>query len=148
MTFPDEATGADGRFVTCAIVVFAAASLACAVSSNGFLTADALTHYLYAKYAFTDPTLLVDYSYGTVDTTATGGSLYNTVGSATGSMNVAKAVITITTPLSTVGSPAANSALTKSAGETLESIGTPAGGLLEAVDSAGPGTSYAVGKSC
>ena len=54
MTFPDEATGADGRFVACAILVFAAASLACAVASNGFLTADALTHYLYAKYAFTE----------------------------------------------------------------------------------------------
>lgn len=43
-----------------AVIVFAALSLTCAISSDGFLTADALTHYLYAKYAFAEPYLLVD----------------------------------------------------------------------------------------
>jgi hypothetical protein len=43
-----------------AVLVFAVLSLTCAVTSDGFLTADALTHYLYAKHAFHDPSLLVD----------------------------------------------------------------------------------------
>jgi len=50
----------DIRFGWVAVIVFAAGSLACAALSDGFLTADALTHYLYAKYAFREPTLLVD----------------------------------------------------------------------------------------
>src|SRR3954464_2025597 len=50
----------DTRAAWLAVLVFSALSLACAVASDGFLTADALTHYLYAKYAFRDPTLLVD----------------------------------------------------------------------------------------
>jgi hypothetical protein len=50
----------DTRAAWVAVLVFAVLSLACAVASDGFLTADALTHYLYAKYALHDPTLLVD----------------------------------------------------------------------------------------
>jgi hypothetical protein len=51
----------DDRMVAAlAAVVFTAASVTCAVLSDGFLTADALTHYLYAKYAFAEPYLLVD----------------------------------------------------------------------------------------
>lgn len=49
--------------LTCAVAavaVFSVASLACAVFSDGFLTADALTHYLYARYAFREPYLLAD----------------------------------------------------------------------------------------
>ena len=42
------------------VAVFSLLSLACAVLSDGFLTADALTHYLYAKYALGEPALLVD----------------------------------------------------------------------------------------
>ena len=61
-------TGAEPRIaptdepyvVPLALLVFALASIACAVTSGGFLTADALTHYLYAKYAFAEPYLLVD----------------------------------------------------------------------------------------
>ena len=41
-------------------LVFSVCSLACAILSDGFLTADALTHYLYAKYALWEPALLVD----------------------------------------------------------------------------------------
>lgn len=51
----------DDRMVAAlAAVVFTAASVTCAILSDGFLTADALTHYLYAKYAFAEPYLLVD----------------------------------------------------------------------------------------
>ena len=50
----------DRRFALVAAGVFAALSITCAVLSDGFLTADALTHYLYAKYAFREPALLVD----------------------------------------------------------------------------------------
>jgi hypothetical protein len=63
-----DATGAEpraaptnDRFVLpSALLAFALASIVCAVTSEGFLTADALTHYLYAKYAFAEPYLLVD----------------------------------------------------------------------------------------
>ena len=43
-----------------AILAFAALSLTCAVLSQGFVAADACTHYLYAKWAFADPVNLVD----------------------------------------------------------------------------------------
>src|SRR6185312_14449356 len=42
------------------IAVFAAMALVCAILSQGFVAADACTHYLYAKYAFVDPVNLVD----------------------------------------------------------------------------------------
>ncbi len=110
-------------------------------------------YYLGAQYPGTtpnpnDPTLLVDYSYGTVDTTATGGSLFNNVGTATGSMDLANGFITISTPLSTVGAPAQSAALSGPGAQTYASVGTPAGGLLEPDDSAGPGSDYRVGTSC
>src|SRR3954469_23406447 len=50
----------DTRAAWAAVLVFSVLSLACAIASDGFLTADALSHYLYAKYALHDPTLLVD----------------------------------------------------------------------------------------
>jgi hypothetical protein len=59
-TPPQAAGAAEPRTVALAVLTFAALSLACAVLSDGFLTADALTHYLYAKYAFREPCLLVD----------------------------------------------------------------------------------------
>jgi len=43
-----------------AVVLFAGLSLACAVLSEGFVAADACTHYLYAKYAFVEPLNWVD----------------------------------------------------------------------------------------
>ena len=42
------------------MLVFAALSFTCAVRSEGFIAADACTHYLYAKYAFQEPVNLVD----------------------------------------------------------------------------------------
>src|SRR5687767_1923592 len=51
---------ADLAAVLAAAVVFAALSLACAISSEAFVTADACLHYLYAKYAFSRPAYLVD----------------------------------------------------------------------------------------
>ena len=50
----------DRRVVIAAAVVFALLSAACAAWSDGFVTADALTHYQYARYAFHRPTYLVD----------------------------------------------------------------------------------------
>lgn len=43
-----------------ALAVFVVLSLACAVLSPGFVSADACAHYLFARYAFTDPVNLVD----------------------------------------------------------------------------------------
>src|SRR5437588_2469138 len=43
-----------------AVAIFAALSLTCAILSEGFVAADACTHYLYAQYAWTDPVNLVD----------------------------------------------------------------------------------------
>lgn len=92
--------------------------------------------------------LPVDYSYGTVTTSPTGGTLYNTEGSATGSIDTTTNVITITTPLSTVGGAGSGAVLTSPGAKTFASVGTPAGGLLEAADSAGPGSDYTIGQGC
>jgi hypothetical protein len=43
-----------------AVVLFAALSVWAAVSSEGFLEADACTHYLYARFALNEPHFLVD----------------------------------------------------------------------------------------
>lgn len=43
-----------------AVLVFSTLSVTCAVLSDGFVAADACTHLLYAKYAWTDPVNLVD----------------------------------------------------------------------------------------
>src|SRR5688572_29271862 len=56
----NTATHADRPTILAAVSVFALLSAACAVFSDGFLTADALTHFLYAKYAFDRPTYFVD----------------------------------------------------------------------------------------
>ncbi|HEX3805342.1 MAG TPA: protease pro-enzyme activation domain-containing protein [Gaiellaceae bacterium] len=96
-----------------------------------------------------NPTALpADFSYGTVGTSATGGREYDTVGSATGSIDTTTNVISITTPLSTVGGPAAGGVLATPGAQTFASVGTPAGGLLEAADTAGPGSNYTVGQGC
>ncbi len=95
----------------------------------------------------TDP-LPTDYSYGTVTTSPTGGVLFNTDGSATGSLNTKTNEITITAPLKVLGGAAPGTALTKPGAQTFASVGTPAGGFLLAADSAGPGMSYTVGHTC
>ena len=43
-----------------ALSIFAVLSLLCAWLSDGFVAADACTHYLFAKYAFSDPVNFVD----------------------------------------------------------------------------------------
>ncbi len=43
-----------------ALSIFAVLSLYCAWLSDGFVAADACTHYLFAKYAFSDPVNFVD----------------------------------------------------------------------------------------
>ena len=48
------------RVVVTASAIFAALSVICAVLSDGFVTFDACTHYLYARFAFSDPVNLVD----------------------------------------------------------------------------------------
>jgi pseudomonalisin len=95
----------------------------------------------------TDP-LPTDYSYGTVTTSPTGGLFYNTVGSATGSMNVKTNELTITAPLKVLGGTPSGVALLKTGAQTYASVGTPVGGFLELSDSAGPGASYTVGTNC
>lgn len=57
---PRRKIGEDAVVAIIAVVLFIALSLTCAVLSEGFVAADACTHYLYAKYAWTDPIHLVD----------------------------------------------------------------------------------------
>lgn len=42
------------------ILIFAALSITCAVTSEGFLEADGCMHYLYARFAFSDPHYFVN----------------------------------------------------------------------------------------
>jgi hypothetical protein len=93
------------------------------------------------------PGLPVDFFYGTVETSATGGTQYSQDGTASGTLDLAKGTITITAPLKTLGLKT-GSALTSTGAKTFESVGTPAGGLLEQADSAGPGKNYSAGRSC
>ncbi len=50
----------DGRTLWISCGVFAALAATFAVLSEGFLTADALTHYLFAQHAFAEPHYFVD----------------------------------------------------------------------------------------
>lgn len=47
------------RVIAIALVLFAALSVAAAITSVGFLEADALTHYFSARFAFAEPTRFV-----------------------------------------------------------------------------------------
>lgn len=117
-------------------------------------TYNGTSYFLSAEYpgdgveTTTTPPLPVDFSYGTVTKSPTGGSLYNSEGSATGSLDLKHGIITVTAPASELGNPPAGASLTATGAATFESVGTPAGGLLEQADSAGPGSAYAVGKVC
>ena len=53
-------TDAEGRVWAGAMLVFAGLSITCGLISDGFVTADACTHYLYARFAFSDPVNWVD----------------------------------------------------------------------------------------
>jgi hypothetical protein len=94
-----------------------------------------------------NPGLPVDYFYGTVETSPTGGTLYNQDGSATGSIDTAHGLIKVSVPLATLGLKS-GSLLTATGAKTFESVGSPAGGLLEQADSAGPGSAYTAGRHC
>jgi hypothetical protein len=109
------------------------------------------TYFLSAQYPApnTDPNnLTVSYSYGNITKSATGGALYNTVGSATGSMDTANGILTMSAPISAFPGTLAGATLTGTAATTFESVGTPAGGLLEAADGEGPGSNYTLGTAC
>lgn len=94
-----------------------------------------------------NPGLPVDFFYGTVQTSPTGGTLYNQDGTATGSLDTANGLVHVSVPLATMGLRPGQT-LTATGAKTFESVGTPAGGLLEQADSAGPGGAYAVGRHC
>ncbi|HXE54538.1 MAG TPA: hypothetical protein VN541_16065 [Tepidisphaeraceae bacterium] len=59
-TCPRRTLDRTTRTIALTIAIFAALSLTCALLSDGFVAADACTHYLYARYAFADPVNLVD----------------------------------------------------------------------------------------
>ena len=50
----------DARFVLLTLLAFAAVSLTLNVLSDGFLEADGITHYLYARWAFAEPYLFTN----------------------------------------------------------------------------------------
>jgi subtilase family serine protease len=112
-----------------------------------------VTEFLSAEYPGstadpTNPAILVDFSYGHIEKSATGGSQYTTDGTATGTFDLAKGVITMSAPASAFGL-AATATLSGTGASTFELVGTAAsGGALEPADSAGPGASYRLGASC
>ncbi|HEX8917313.1 MAG TPA: hypothetical protein VF898_02325, partial [Chloroflexota bacterium] len=93
--------------------------------------------------------LPVDLSWGTIVTSPTGGAQFQPGGPATGSFDTTNNRITISAPLSSVGSPAAGATLSSpySAGDAL--VGAPAtGGLLETADQlSSSSTDYHVGNA-
>ena len=93
--------------------------------------------------------LLVSFSDGTVTTSATGGQEYNASSSTavTGVIDQADNLVEITAPLSDFGSVPKGKTLTATAAATYAEAGTPAGGLLEAADTASGGN-YKVGATC
>ncbi len=97
-----------------------------------------------------NPTSLLQFSYGHIETLPTGGEQYTSDGTATGTVDATDGVITITAPLSAFTGTAfkAKTALAQTGVATFEYVGTPAGGLLEQADSAGPGQSHKVGSHC
>jgi hypothetical protein len=115
-------------------------------------TAGGATRFIGAEMPGTtedtsNPGIPVDFFYGTVETSATGGTLYNQDGTATGSLDTAHGLVKVSVPLATMGLHAGE-VLSATGAKTFESVGTPAGGLLETADTAGPGKSYTAGKHC
>ena len=87
----------------------------------------------------------ISFGIGHVQSTATGGSFFNTTDTATGTYTpTAPGTITITVPTSLVGGPSLGSTLTGLTGSTYEVVGFPVG-LLEKVDSQKANTPYNLG---
>jgi hypothetical protein len=57
---PREVNDCRWRAIATAAIIFAALSISCAVTSQGFLEADACTHYQYARFALSEPHYLVN----------------------------------------------------------------------------------------
>lgn len=57
---PEQPAPLPWRSLAASLAVFSALSLTCAIASPGFLDADALTHYLYARFALSEPHYLAD----------------------------------------------------------------------------------------
>ncbi|HET7567616.1 MAG TPA: hypothetical protein VFJ91_06470, partial [Gaiellaceae bacterium] len=116
-------------------------------------TSGGTQYFLEAEYPGStvdpsNPGVPVDYSYGDIEVSPTGGALYHTLGTATGSSDTAAGTIPTSAPADAFGL-AANATLGSATGQTFESVGTPAtGGLLEAADTAGPGGDYTLGSGC
>jgi hypothetical protein len=93
--------------------------------------------------------LPVDFSWGTIITSPTGGSQYQTGGGATGTFDTANNRLSITAPLSSVGAPPSGAVLSSPLAEGDALVGTPVtGGLLETADSLNSSSSdYQVGQS-
>jgi hypothetical protein len=93
--------------------------------------------------------LPVDFQWGTIITSPTGGDQYTNDGAATGSFDTTGNRITITAPLSNLGAPASGAVLSspQALGDAL--VGTPAtGGLLETADTlTSSSADYHVGNS-
>jgi hypothetical protein len=117
-------------------------------------------YFLEAEYpgAPTDPgytnnastgNLPVDFTYGTIGTSATGGTQFTSGGAATGSFDPANNRISISAPLTAVGSPAADATLAAPSGEADALLGTSvSGGLLETADKLDSSVGdYKVGQS-
>jgi hypothetical protein len=93
--------------------------------------------------------LPVDFQWGTIGTSATGGDQFTNGGAATGSFDTTGNRISITAPLSNLGTPAAGAVLSSPKAEGDALVGTPAtGGLLETADTLNSSSNdYHVGNS-
>src|SRR5690242_9950560 len=56
---PASSLRADFVPILLSVLIFSAASIWCAIKSDGFLEADSLTHYLYARFAILETHYLV-----------------------------------------------------------------------------------------
>jgi hypothetical protein len=99
-------------------------------------------YYLRAQYAGGDATTTTVFTYGTIQTAAV-ETLHVPSGSATGTVNLAGNLITISVPLSSVGSPASGAALKSALFETDVQVGSP----LYAADSQPAQADYKVGET-
>jgi subtilase family serine protease len=131
-------------------------------SAEGGVPTSTANEY-YMKWSYTPPgsttttayfaNAEVDAGTGTVtysDGTVSGSDYDPTNTDDTGSIvDGADGTVEIDVPLSHIGSPATGDLLVGPAAATFAEIGAPdAGGLLEAVDSAGPGYNYTLGEYC